>query len=114
MKVLLVHNHYRKASGEDVVVDLECNLLQERGHRVEQFTVSNEALATASFRIGIEAMWSQRSYKKLREIIRNRKPDVIHFHNTFPRLSPSVLWAAASKRIPVVQTLHNYRLTCAN
>ena len=97
-----------------MVLDLEADLLRDRGHRVERFVVSNTDLPEATLRTGLETVWSHRSYRRLRRELRKRKPDLAHVHNTFPRLSPSVYWAMAAEGVPVVQTLHNYRLTCAN
>ncbi len=114
MNVLQVHNEYRARGGEDVVLDLEADLLRDRGHRVERFVVSNTDLPEATLRTGLETVWSHRSYRRLRRELRKRKPDLAHVHNTFPRLSPSVYWAMAAEGVPVVQTMHNYRFTCAN
>ncbi len=97
-----------------MVFDLESALLRSWGHQVERATVSNKSLPASFLRKGIEVIWSHPSYKKVRDVLRDKDFDVVHFHNTFARLSPSVYWAAASERVPVVQTLHNYRLTCAN
>src|SRR5215212_3741895 len=102
MKLLLMHNRYRTLGGEDVVFDLEFDLLKSWGHQVERVTISNESLTTASFRTGVETVWSRRSQRKLQKILRHQRPDLIHVHNTFPQLSPSVYWAAASERVPVV------------
>lgn len=113
MKVLQVHNHYRAHGGEDTVMDLERELLISHGHHLERFTASNKELK-ASLRAGVETVWSQPSYRTLRERLRETAPDVLHVHNTFPQLSPSVYWAASAEGVPVVQTLHNYRLTCAD
>jgi glycosyltransferase involved in cell wall biosynthesis len=114
MRILQVHNEYRAPSGEDTVLELEHDLLQSKAHQVGQFMVSNVDLPSATLRTGIETTWSHRSYKKLRKVLRQSSPDVMHVHNTFPLLSPSVYWAAAMEGVPVVQTLHNYRLVCAN
>jgi glycosyltransferase involved in cell wall biosynthesis len=114
MRILQVHNEYRAPGGEETVLELEHDLLQSKGHQVGQFIVSNVDLLSATLRTGIETTWSHRSYKKLRKVLRQSSPDLMHVHNTFPLLSPSVYWAAAMEGIPVVQTWHNYRLVCAN
>jgi glycosyltransferase involved in cell wall biosynthesis len=113
MNILQIHNEYRQRGGEDVVLDLERDLLRNRGHHVQRFTVSNKSLGAPSLRMGIETVWSPRSNKKLREILHETSPDILHIHNTFPQLSPSIYWAG-SERFPVVQTFHNYRSVCAN
>lgn len=112
MKVLQVHNQYRVYGGEDAMLDLEANLLRQHGHEVERFTVSNKTVEKPSLRTGVETIWSHRSKRDLSRALSDVKPDLMHVHNTFPLLSPSVYWAAGS--VPVVQTLHNYRLACVN
>ncbi len=115
---MLVHNEYKSKGGEDTVLELEYKLLEKHGHQVELYTVSNDEInvgkATSKIRAGLETIWSRKSYKNFLEVLQEKKPDIIHVHNTFPMLSPSVYWAASKKNIPIVQTLHNYRLTCAN
>jgi glycosyltransferase involved in cell wall biosynthesis len=115
MRILQAHNYYSSAvGGEEAVLDAERELLQSRGHAVERVEVYNESAVPSSLRTGVGTMWSLRSYREMREAIRRISPDLAHFHNTFVRLSPSVYWATIAERVPVVQTLHNYRLTCAN
>lgn len=119
LRVLQVHNRYAPGwGGEERVVELETRLLEKWGHTVEQFQVSNASLKQASTIRQMVAvpgfLWSQASYKRLRQLIVRFVPDVIHVHNTFPLFSPSVFWAARHEHIPVVQTLHNFRYTCAN
>jgi glycosyltransferase involved in cell wall biosynthesis len=119
IRVLQVHNRYSPGwGGEDTVVEQEARLLKERGHTVEQFQVSSASLKQASALRQIvsvpEILWSCGSYKKIREVITRFAPDVVHAHNTFPLLSPSVFWAARRAGVPTVLTLHNFRHTCAN
>lgn len=115
MKVLQVHNYYSSAKGgEETTLDSERALLQGHGHVVDRFEVSNKSVDPPSLRSGAETIWSLRSYREMREVIKQQNPDLIHFYNTFVRLSPSVYWAAAAEKVPTVQTLQNYRLTCAN
>jgi len=119
IRVLQVHNRYAPGwGGEDTVVEQEARLLKEQGHTVEQFQVSSASLKKQSaFRqiLSVPAMlWSYDCYKKIREVIRRFAPDVVHVHNTFPLLSPSVFWAARRAGVPTVLTLHNFRHTCAN
>jgi len=119
LKVLQVHNcHAPGWGGEETVVNLEFQLLRKRGHEVEQFQISNAALKKASTlrqMLAAPAMlWSHSSYRKLHQRISQFKPDVVHVHNTFPLLSPSIFWAASSMGVPVVQTLHNFRNACVN
>src|ERR1700690_3095598 len=119
VRVLQVQNQHAPGwGGEETVVALEKRLLQDRGHVVEDFQVSNARLKNAHPFWQILAapsfLWSHRSYTMLRRRIAEFEPDVIHVHNTFPQLSPSVFWAARRAGVPVVQTLHNFRHVCAN
>ncbi|OGB22802.1 MAG: transferase [Burkholderiales bacterium RIFCSPLOWO2_02_FULL_57_36] len=112
-KVLVVHNKYRQRGGEDVVVDAEVRLLRERGHRVETYSRDNDSIEDLPrTTVALDTLWSSRTMVELDRRIVAFKPDVIHIHNTFPLVSPSLYWAAARKNVPVVQTLHNYRLLC--
>ena len=118
MKVLMVHNRYRSASpgGEDRVVDQEAEALATAGHRVERFERCSDEIAHRSTikkaLVPAEVVWSDSSRRALTRILREYGPDIVHVHNTFPLLSPSVLFACRAARVPVVATLHNYRLVC--
>ena len=119
LRILQVHESYSPGwGGEDTVVELERRLLEDRGHTVEQFRAAHAGLKHAGLiRQLFEApgfLWSRPSYRELSRKIAGFAPDVIHVHNTFPQLSPSVFWAAHRARIPVVHTLHNFRHVCAN
>jgi glycosyltransferase involved in cell wall biosynthesis len=118
VKVVQLHNRYLNLGGEDTVLELECELLRQRGHSVEQFLISNETLdirgTLALVKAGLDTIWSQQSYRALEDFLVCHKPHILHIHNTFPQLSPSVYWAAAKLGVPVVQSLHNYRMACAN
>lgn len=108
MKVLQVHNSYRHFGGEDVVANLEYELLKRNDICAEQLLFNNETLSLT------DLFYSKASYKKLESVIKKRKPDVIHVHNLFYKASPSILQCAKDHNIPVVLTLHNYRLICPN
>lgn len=114
--VLVVHNRYRVRGGEDGVFETECSLLEKAGHKVVRYEKDNREIPDRGGRLGLAlgTIWNQRTYREIRSIIREEKPDVVHCHNTFPLISPSVYWAAAREGVPVVQTLHNYRLACLN
>ncbi len=116
LRVLVVHNRYRVRGGEDGVYETECRLLEEAGHEVVRYEKDNRDIPDRGGRIGLalRTVWNPRTYREVRELIRRGKPDVVHCHNTFPLISPSVYWAAAREGVPVVQTLHNYRLACLN
>lgn len=113
MKILVAHNAYQHRGGEDAVVEAELTLLRQHGHDVELYRLHNDALnemprTTAA----MTAVWSQRSAQDIEDLCMRFHPDVIHVHNTFPLISPSLYWAAARLSVPVVQTLHNFRLLC--
>ena len=116
MTILVVHNRYRVRGGEDSVYEVECRMLEEAGHRVLRYEKDNCGIPDRGGRLGLacRTVWNGRTYREIRELIRREKPDVVHCHNTFPQISPSVYYAAAREGVPVVQTLHNYRLACLN
>jgi glycosyltransferase involved in cell wall biosynthesis len=118
VKVLVAHNQYLQRGGEDAVFEAECELLERYGHEVVRLVVTNEGLGEGKRldRVGsaLSAVWNARQYSAVRALIRRVKPRLLHCHNTFPRLSPSVYYAAANEGLPVIQTLHNFRLLCTN
>lgn len=115
MKVLLVHNRYLQPGGEDAVFDAERALLTAAGHEVRCYVRDNaEIAALPQWRAGLESMWSRRSYDELRRLMQDWRPDVMHLHNSVQRISGAACWAAADLRVPLVQTLHNFRLACLN
>lgn len=116
--MLQVHNRYRSSmpSGEDRVVDEEHAALGAAGYVVERFERSSDDIAGRSV-IGKalvpgQVVWSERARRSLGRAVRAFQPDVVHVHNTFPLLGASVLYACRSERVPVVLTVHNYRLEC--
>lgn len=114
-RILLVHNRYRQAGGEDRVVEAEAALLRERGHDVLKYTDDNDRIGELSrLRVAAETIWNHKSYVGLLSMIRREKIELCHFHNTFPRISPSSYYAARRAGVPVVQSLHNYRILCPN
>jgi glycosyltransferase involved in cell wall biosynthesis len=119
MKILQVHNYYQRPSGEDTVLANEAGLLRSSGHEVVIYSRSNAEIdggqqALAGARLAARALWSQTDFVDLSMTIRSERPDILHVHNTFPLISPAIYFAASREQVPVVQTLHNYRLTCAN
>lgn len=114
-RVLVVHNAYQHRGGEDTVVESEIALLRSHGHEVDTWFRSNDDVAGMStLSLARTTLWSDRTQQDLGERIRSFRPDVIHAHNTFPLISPSLYWAAERAGVPVVQTLHNFRLMCLN
>lgn len=120
MKVIAVHNFYRASapSGENVVFEQERDLLTEHGHEVKTFTTSNEEIVELGYAqqalAALEVPWSVRLYRRFRALLRDFRPQIVHFHSVFPRPSPSVLWACKREGIPSVMTIHNFRIACAN
>lgn len=115
MRVLLVHTRYLQKGGEDAVFEHEAAMLARYGHTVSQFVRHNEALQGQSmFRVAANTWWNSAIRQELRTTLLEQRPDVVHVHNTFPLLSPSIYSVCTDVRVPVVQTLHNYRLICPN
>lgn len=118
MTIAVVHNYYQYRGGEDTVFEAESRLLSERGHRVIPYSVHNDAVnGYSKFALARATVWNSTVYDDIVQIFRREKPDIVHVHNTLPLLSPAVYGAARDAvqgGIPVVQTLHNYRLLCAN
>jgi len=114
MRVLIAHNYYQQPGGEDAVVAEEVALLERNNIEVELYSKHNDSIQSMpSAQLAIDTLWSRKSASEVSDIIKRFKPDVIHTHNTFPLISPSLYYAAARQNIPVVQTLHNFRLFCA-
>src|SRR5688572_12472886 len=113
--ILVVHNFYKQPGGEDHSVHSEIALLEKQGHRVVRFVDDNNRIIGSSLvKIGLDCVWNQDAYRSLRDLIRQTRPSVAHFHNTFPLISPSAYYAAKEEGVPVVQSLHNFRLLCVN
>lgn len=114
LRVLVLHNTYRFRGGEDVVVQNELDLLIRKGHIVKCHILSNQGISTFWYKalVAIGALFSFSSYLSVKKIIDEFSPDIVHVHNFFPMLSPSIFYACRSKRVPVVLTLHNYRILC--
>ncbi len=118
MKILLAHEFYRSSapSGEDAVYINERNMLTNNGLEVISHEIHNDDIddTTLSNRIklGLDTIWSRDSYKAIMALLNKHKPDIAHFHNTFPLLSPSVYSACKQQGTPVIQTIHNYRMIC--
>ena len=111
--ILQVHTRYRLAGGEDAVVATEAELLRRNGHRLEAFAADNPPGPAAAGYLALSA-WNPLAAADFRRRLESVRPDVVHFHNTWFALSPSVVVAASRLGFPTVLTLHNYRLTCAN
>ncbi len=113
MKVLFVHNFYQIAGGEDAVLKQEMDLLSA-DHDVLEYTVSNDNISSFLSKVLtlLRVPFSLKSYRQFKQFLTVNKPNVVHVHNYFPLLSPSIFYACKSLNIPVVHTLHNYRAVC--
>ncbi|MEN8446475.1 MAG: glycosyltransferase [Cyanobacteria bacterium J06555_13] len=115
MRVLIIHNYYQQLGGEDTIFATEADLLESNGHKVYRYTIHNDEVAEMNaVNLAAATLWNRVSFHKLKALIREFRPDVAHFHNTFPLISPAAYYAAQETGVPVVQTLHNYRLLCPN
>ena len=120
MRILLAHNRYRSAapSGENRVVDQEGEALAAGGHEVRLFTRESDEIGQWSLlkkaSVPARSIWSRESFHDMKAVLRAYQPEVVHVHNTFPLLSAAVLHACRDAGVPVVATIHNYGLTCAN
>jgi glycosyltransferase involved in cell wall biosynthesis len=115
MKILVVHNRYQQHGGEDAIFHNEKTLLLQYGHEVIEFTEDNNKIGDLnSLTVFTESVWSWVSWRRLLELYREEQFDLVHFHNTFLLISPSAYYACKRVGVPVVQTLHNYRLLCPN
>ncbi len=116
MKILLVHNHYQQPGGEDVVFAQERQLLRSRGHRVVTYQRSNLEIENYSIfqqlSVPKRAVWASDSRREVLDLLRREKPALVHVHNTFIQVSPSIFSACQEAGVPVIQTLHNFRLLC--
>jgi glycosyltransferase involved in cell wall biosynthesis len=117
-KLLMAHDFYRLSGGEEQSFFAEVEMLRARGHEVVTYVRSNaeidERRLNAKLRLAVDTIWSKESYSALVELIRKHKPQIAHFQNTFPLISPSAYYACKEEGVPVVQTLRNYRLICPN
>lgn len=116
LNILQVHNFYREPGGEDVVVKNEAEMLEEYGHLVYKYYRRNNEIANLplfeKIMLPLDTIFSVKTYIQIRRIIRKKKIDLVHVHNTLHLISPSVFFAAKKEGIPVVMTVHNYRLCC--
>jgi glycosyltransferase involved in cell wall biosynthesis len=115
MKILTVHNNYRQPGGEEQIFATETALLESYGHDVFRYTLDNDDISTINpLLLAKNTLWNSTVYRDLRSLIRQKQPQLVHFHNTWPLISPAAYYAAKDEGIAVIQTLHNYRLLCPN
>jgi len=113
VKIVVVHNTYHHRGGEDSVMEAEVALLSNRGHSVELFLRNNDAILNMSrASVAVQTVWSIHAGREFEALLRSFEPDVVHVHNTFPLISPAIYWVSDRLGVPLVQTLHNFRLLC--
>jgi glycosyltransferase involved in cell wall biosynthesis len=116
MKVLMVHNYYQQPGGEDAVFRDEAAMLRAAGHDVSTYTRHNDEILEYGLldklSLSARTIWAWDSAKQIRRLVRAERPDIAHFHNTFPLISPAAYLVCQDEGVPVVQTLHNPRLMC--
>ena len=113
----MVHNFYQIGGGEHTVFENEKRLLIENGHHLVEYTRDNAELKHSVIKklmLPFSTVFSLKTYREVKRIIKKEKIDIVHCHNTFPLISPSVYYAAWNCKIPVVQTIHNFRFMCPN
>lgn len=115
-RILQVHNFYQIPGGEDVVVRNEKRLLEEHGHKVYTYYRSNAELKEggkfSKLCVPFTAVYSFKTVREVKKLIKEYQIDIVHVHNTLTMVSPSVFYAAFSCHVPIVQTLHNFRMLC--
>ncbi len=112
--VLIAHNYYQNAGGEDSVVENERKMLELHGHNVIMYTKNNKEIKTLAGKLKFlfSFLYSKSAYRDVKKLIKENKIGLVHVHNTFPLITTSVYAAAHDAGVPVVQTLHNFRLVC--
>lgn len=114
MRVLLVHNFYQIPGGEDSIVRQELGMLKKNGVDVELFSVTNDEIRgmREKISVGVRVVYNFGARRALSRKLAEYSPDVVHIHNFFPLLSPSILDACRGAGVPSVLTMHNFRILC--
>jgi len=117
MKILIIHNKYGKFSGEEAVVESQIKLLKSKGHKIITYLRSSEEIGTQlqnKAKAFFTAFYNKDAIAELKNLISAESPDVVHIHNLYPIISPAILPEIKKMGIPIVMTVHNYRLLCPN
>jgi glycosyltransferase involved in cell wall biosynthesis len=115
MRVLVAHNFYQQPGGEDQCFAAEVAMLKGHGHEVTQYCLHNDAIeAMSRFEAASRTVWNWSAFREIQRVLSSFQPQIVHFHNTFPLISPAAYYAARGAKVRVVQTLHNFRLYCSN
>jgi len=115
MHILLIHNNYGIYSGEEAVVDRQIALFQEMGHIVSVYRKTTEGLrgtVWGNFKGLLQGFYSPQSVKDIKQIMKTNKPDMVIVHNLYPYISPAILYPIKKANVPIVMTVHNFRLMC--
>lgn len=114
MRILILFNAYVYRGGEDTYVTHLISLLKKRGHVVQLFKKDSRNIKNIadSVRAGIGLFWNSATDKELSKVIKAFKPDIAHFHNIYPLISPTAYWVCKRNNVPVVQSIHNYKFMC--
>ncbi|TET09972.1 MAG: glycosyltransferase family 1 protein [Candidatus Atribacteria bacterium] len=116
MKILICHNYYIDRGGEDVVFEYEADTLQSKGYDVVLYCKHNKSINSFIKKIGVflNFFFSFNTFREVKKIIKEEKLDIAHIHNIFPLISPSIYFVLKKYKIPVIQTIHNFRFFCSN
>lgn len=116
MRILIAHNRYQQLGGEDIVAENECAMLGRAGHTVQLETLSNETISGIAASVGtaLRVSYNPAGREWMAARIAAFNPDIVQVHNVFPRLTPAIYDACAEAGVPVVQTLHNFRVSCSS
>lgn len=117
MRIFIMHNKYGNFSGEERIVESQIQVLRKNGHNVKSYFRSSEEIDTMSFgkpKAFFSSFFNSRSINSIKTIIREFKPEIIHIHNLYPFIPPVILKIIKQYDIPIVMTVHNYRLICPN
>jgi glycosyltransferase involved in cell wall biosynthesis len=116
LRVLLIHNRYQQEGGELVAVQLQQELLRQKGHDAEILFFNNASITgtAGKFAAATKSFYNRQAEKQVSDRIESFRPDIVHVHNIFFDASPAVFYACNKLKVPVVLTIHNYRLVCAN
>lgn len=116
MRILYIYNLYQKQGGENLWFESEPDLFRAHGHDVSVYSRDNKEIeqmrAWEKAALAWQTTWSQRSYNDVRALIQSKRPQVVHVYNTLVQVSPSIYYACRDERVPIVQSIYNYRLVC--
>ncbi|HCE16416.1 MAG TPA: hypothetical protein DEQ80_01015 [Anaerolinea thermolimosa] len=116
MRIILVHNYHREWGGSDAAARQDALLLKNYGHTVIEFSKNNREADSYNFlqkiSLPINIIWSYPGYAQIKQLILDHRPDIVHVHDSFPLISPSIYDACAQLGVPTILTLHDYRLLC--